>query len=279
MDCVTTACFEVSDAAARTALVNRETLVLLHGSAGSSAMWSQIASSLQPLYRILAPNLIGYGGSDDWPTDAAFDLQIERAAIEPLLRCCAKSYHLIGYSYGGVVALDLALAQPERVRTLTLIEPVFFNVLHYAGQWQSLFRLMRIRQEFQRALDHDGPEAALPPFIDFWAGRGAWQKLPPQVQAEMLRCAGKIALDWQAAFAFAPERESVAALGPRTLLLRGDRSPSAMLRLVDSLHSLMPGSTLHIVAGANHLLPLARAEDLTEALLSHLQVDAERRLR
>ena len=71
----------------------------------------------------------------------------------------------------------------------------------------------------------------------------------------------------------------MAELGQRTVMLRGDESPSAMQRLVDCLHDLMPGSTLHVLAGANHLLPLARAQDVTAAILAHLHVDAERRLR
>ncbi len=279
MGCVTAECFGTSVATTRAALVGRETLLLLHGSAGSGAMWRHAAAALKPLYRVLAPDLIGYGASVAWPPNVPFDLHAERAALEPLLSCCAEFFHLVGYSYGGVAALDLALAHPQRVRTLTLIEPVFFNALRYAGQWRSLFQLTRIRNQFERALDHGGAEAALPPFIDFWTGQGAWQKLAPSLRAEMLRCAGKIALDWRAAFAFAPDRKGLAALGPRTVLLRGDQSPSAMLRLVDCLHALMPGSTLNVLAGANHLLPLARAEDVTAAILWHLHVDAERRLR
>jgi hypothetical protein len=41
----------------------------------------------------------------------------------------------------------------------------------------------------------------------------------------------------------------------------------------------MPESTLEVIAGANHLLPLTRAQDLTKAVVSHLHADAERHLR
>jgi pimeloyl-ACP methyl ester carboxylesterase len=279
MGCVTPDCYGTRVATPGSGFASRETLLLLHGSAGSGAMWRHAAAALKPLYRVLAPDLIGYGASLEWPPNVPFDPEAERVALEPLLSCCAENFHLVGYSYGGVAALALALAHPQRVRTLTLIEPVFFNALRYAGQWRALFQLMRIRDQFERSLDHGGAEAALPPFIDFWTGQGAWDKLAPPLQAEMLRCASKIALDWRAAFAFAPDRNDLAALGPRTVLLRGDQSPSPMVRLVDCLHALMPGSTLNVFAGANHLLPLARAQDVTEAILRHLHVDAERRLR
>jgi pimeloyl-ACP methyl ester carboxylesterase len=107
----------------------------------------------------------------------------------------------------------------------------------------------------------------------------AVRRPPVDAQREMLRHADKIALDWQAAFAFAPDRPGLARLGARTLLIRGDRSPRPMVHLVDALHALMPGSARVIVSGASHLLPLTRPSDVTQAILAHLHADAERRMR
>ena len=41
----------------------RETVLLLHGSAGTSTIWRRIEETLQPLYRVITPDLIGYGGA------------------------------------------------------------------------------------------------------------------------------------------------------------------------------------------------------------------------
>jgi hypothetical protein len=68
------------------------------------------------------------------------------------------------------------------------------------------------------------------------------------------------------------------ALGPRTLLVRGDHSPEPMCRLVDALHRLMPGSNRIIIDNANHLLPLTHGRAITGAILGQLHADAERRL-
>src|SRR5262245_42627793 len=103
------------DANVRSAHVgaDRETVVLLHGSASNSALWRHTKNALQSRYRGIAPDLIGYGSSAAWPQPAAFGLDAELRAIEPLLRCCADTLHLVGYSYGGVLALHLALADPD----------------------------------------------------------------------------------------------------------------------------------------------------------------------
>src|SRR5258708_9205530 len=130
MGCEAPICVNVRSAHVGT---DRETVVLLHGSAGSSALWRHTKSALRPSYRCIAPDLIGYGTSAAWPSHASFGLEAELRAIEPLLQCCADTFHLVGHSYGGVLALHLALADPGRVQSLTLTDPVFFAALKYAG--------------------------------------------------------------------------------------------------------------------------------------------------
>jgi lipase len=256
----------------------RETVVLLHGSASSGALWRHTKGELQSRYRCIAPDLIGYGSSAAWPQQTAFGLDAELRAIEPLLQCCADTFHLVGYSYGGVLALHLALANPPRVRSLTLIEPVFFAVLKYADDWTSYFQFCRVRDEFISALARDERELAMRRFVDFWMGDDAWTRSPADSRASMLKVADKIALDWQASFAADPGRARLSALAMRTLLVRGSDSPHPMRSLVDALHAIMPGSARTVVRGANHLLPLTHASVLTSAILSNLRAGEQRRL-
>lgn len=254
-----------------------ETVVLLHGSAGSSSLWRRTVEALQPLYRTLAPDLIGYGGSTAWPRDLPFDLDVEAQALRKVLPCC-RPYHLVGYSYGGVVALHLALAHPRRVRTLTLIEPVFFAALRYAADTTAYDALCRVRDDFVTTLTRGDRESAMHQFINFWTGNGSWAALPAAMRKSMLGMADKIMLDWQASFAADPGSDRLSELGPRTVLLRGDHSPEPMRHLADALHSLMPDSRHIIVSGADHLLPLTHNSAVTNAIMTELHHDAERRL-
>jgi pimeloyl-ACP methyl ester carboxylesterase len=278
MNCPATQCVDARYAVHPGAAGDGETVLLLHGSAGSGALWRETARLLRPLYRVIAPDLIGYGRSPSWPKGLSFAVDAEREVLEHLLPCCAEKYHLVGYSYGGVVALALALASPTRVRTLTLIEPVFFAALRYVGDREAYDRLGRVRDDFVAGLARGERETAMRRFIDFWSGDGAWEKLSSPIRADMLAMTDKIVLDWEAAFALDPGRAAIAALGPRTALLRGDQSPEPMRRLVDALHRLMPGSSHAIIAPANHLLPLTHASAVANAILAHYHAEAERRL-
>jgi len=276
MGCEASICVDANVRPARVG-TDRETVVLLHGSASNSALWRHTKGALQSRYRCIAPDLIGYGSPAAWPQQAAFGLDAELRAIEPSLRCCADTLHLVGHSYGGVLALHLALADPERVQSLTLIEPVFFAALKYVGDWSAYFEFCRVRDEFVTALARGDREAAMRRFVDFWMGNDAWVGLSADTRASMRKAADKIVLDWQASFAADPGIARLSALAARTLLVRGSDSPRPMRSLVDALHAIMPGSGRTVVEGASHLLPRTHASVLTSAILSNLRAGAKRR--
>jgi pimeloyl-ACP methyl ester carboxylesterase len=176
------------------------------------------------------------------------------------------------------LALHLALADPGRVQSLTLIEPVFFAALKYAGDWSAYFEFCRVRDEFVTALARGDRELAMRRFVDFWMGNDAWAALSADARASMRNAADKIVLDWQASFAADPGRSRLSALAVRTLLVRGSDSPRPMRSLVDALHAIMPESGRTVVEGASHLLPRTHASVLTSAILSNLRAGAKRRL-
>ncbi len=243
MGCEAPICANVRSAHVGT---GRETVVLLHGSASSGALWRHTKGALQSSYRCIAPDLIGYGTSAAWPCHASFGLEAELRAIEPLLQCCADTFHL-----------------------------VFFAALKYVGDWTSYLEFCRVRDEFVAALVRGDRELAMRRFVGFWMGNDAWAGLPAGTRANMLKAADKIVLDWQASFAADPGRARLSTLPVRTLLVRGSDSPRPMRSLVDALHAIMPGSARTVVEGANHLLPLTHADVLTSAILSTLRAGVQ----
>ena len=279
MSCLPSGCRFDSPALSYSAQGQGETVLLLHGSASSGAMWRRPAATLQPLYRVIAPDLIGYGKSAPWPAGAPYSVESETRALAALLPCCGEAFHLVGHSFGGTVALRLALGNPVRIRTLTLIEPVFFGALRMAGADDAYSRFAAVRRRFESSLKAGTREDALRDFVAFWNGEGAWDALSKPAQAAMCAMADKIALDWKGSFALDASREQLALLADRTALVRGDQSPTAMQVLVNSLHGLMPGSSCTVLPNAGHLSPLTHGGEVTNLILAHFHADAERRLR
>jgi 3-oxoadipate enol-lactonase len=100
--------------------VTPQTVVMVHGNSESSRAWAQWVPHLAGRYRVVRPDLPGFGASPEpegygWSVaELAADLKlfIDALAIE---RC-----HLIGAKYGGSVAMLLAAEHPQRIRSLCL---------------------------------------------------------------------------------------------------------------------------------------------------------------
>jgi 2-succinyl-6-hydroxy-2,4-cyclohexadiene-1-carboxylate synthase len=94
-----------------------EDLVLLHGFSGTGRAWDGVVSMLDPeRYRPLALDLPGHGSEADAQRPITFE-----ACVESVLTRAPERFVLCGYSLGGRIALNVALAAPERISRLSLI--------------------------------------------------------------------------------------------------------------------------------------------------------------
>jgi pimeloyl-ACP methyl ester carboxylesterase len=87
-----------------------ETLVLLHAGGTSSAHWRKVVPLLQDRFRIIAPDLIGFGETGAWGGGRELTHDDQADLVRGILQFAdAGSVHLVGHSYGGAVAVRLAL--------------------------------------------------------------------------------------------------------------------------------------------------------------------------
>lgn len=86
------------------------TPVFLHGWAQSRQIW---CNQFETFADALFLNLPGHGGAEDLPADAWVDAIVEQLPEQPC--------QLVGWSLGGMLAMQIAAQHPERVATLTLV--------------------------------------------------------------------------------------------------------------------------------------------------------------
>ena len=99
-------------------------MVLLHGFGGWHGVWAPVASGLGG--RVLAYDLPGHGGSLDFPGAGPAKLAAG-AILADLAGRGIEAVHLAGHSMGGAIAVLMAIASPDRVRSLTLLAPGGFG--------------------------------------------------------------------------------------------------------------------------------------------------------
>jgi pimeloyl-ACP methyl ester carboxylesterase len=104
-----------------------EPVVLLHGFPEFWWTWhAQIGALARAGYRVTAPDLRGFGLSDKPPRIEDYRIEQRRADLLGLLDALGReSVFLAGHDFGGIVAWDLAIHHPERIRKLVVL-----NVAH-----------------------------------------------------------------------------------------------------------------------------------------------------
>jgi pimeloyl-ACP methyl ester carboxylesterase len=105
------------------------TVILAHGSGASHRAWAPVVSSLRDRYRILTPDLLGYGRSEPSPINPRFHPWSDLGVLIALAERADAPVHLVGHSYGGALTLEAARSLDTRVASLTLIDPVAFHLM------------------------------------------------------------------------------------------------------------------------------------------------------
>jgi pimeloyl-ACP methyl ester carboxylesterase len=102
----------------------KEPLLLLHGLADHALVWSSLGDYLANRYHIIAPDMRGHGESSKPEQDYTFRDTI--ADIESLMnRLGWSSAHIIGHSWTGKLAAIWARENPQRFRSMILVDPIF----------------------------------------------------------------------------------------------------------------------------------------------------------
>lgn len=248
---------------------NGETVLLLHGSTGSHTLWRRLTRAIESSYRVVAPDLLGYGHSAFRSEIDAFTVDDE---IEPLWNILSRcgDFHIVGYSYGAVVALGLALRAHGRISSLSLIEPVCFRLLkdtHHADLYEQASIL---RHSFQTRIDSGDVLGAIETFVNYWPGTMTWDAMTDDVRRHFAAVALKILRDMEICFETRFPPRLLRGLAIPTLLVYGEESLESVRQIAIELNSLIVGSTLSALPGAMHDLPLSHPEALNSLLIQHI---------
>jgi pimeloyl-ACP methyl ester carboxylesterase/membrane protein DedA with SNARE-associated domain len=109
-------------------------LVLLHGSPGDANTFSAMAPSLQEHYRLIIPDLPGFRGSTHSIADYSTAAHAH-AVIALLDSIGVQRAHLVGYSMGGGVALDMIGDAPGRWESLVFLSSIGVQELELLGDY------------------------------------------------------------------------------------------------------------------------------------------------
>lgn len=244
-----------------------DAVVLIHGNVGDRRHWdAQFEALAAGGYRVIRYDLRGFGRSTLPEEDHPYSDHEDLAAL--LDQLGIASAHVVGFSLGSSIAVDFALAHPDRTRSLVPVGPWVFGHSSPAAE--------RMFADFARvgeAMADGGVEAAA----------DAWMSAPFLVATIVDPAAGerlgRIVRD-HSFWAFShrsPQRPVEPSAAGRideirapTLILAGERDIPGCLEVADLLEASVPRSRKVILAGTGHLLQMEKPEEFNRHLIGFL---------
>lgn len=249
-------------------------VVFVHGAWMDLRYWEPQRQSIATQYRFIAYSL-RYHGTAPWPdVGQHYSLATHSADLAAFLRQLnAGPVHLVGLSSGGRLVVMVALAYPDLVRSLTVLEPPMDELLvdHPAAQpvreaWTQAFAPIRTAAHAGEAIQ------ATKLFFELanYQGAGTFDTQPEAFRQMILDNARTVPLQLAAP---RPPALSCATLGgvkALTLVVRGAQSPRYLSLISEVIVQCVPGSHLVAIPKATHLMSYQNPTAFNEALLRFL---------
>ncbi len=243
-------------------------IILIHGTPFSSYIWSGVVAALSSRFEVYVWDLAGYGSSEQ-----ADGQDVSLAAQARILTALIDHWELerpaiVGHDFGGTVALRSLLLEGARFSELVLVDAVavrpwgtgFYTVAKHHGEV-----LLQLPDPV-----HDG-------MVGGYVSWAAHHPLSLEVVTELVRPwtgpTGRRALYRQIAQNGQHLTDEIQDLYPTidvpTLIVWGEQDEWLPLAQAHELNDLIPGSSLHTIPNAGHLVPLDAPEALAAEIVGH----------
>lgn len=235
-------------------------LLFIHGALVSRAMWRPQIEYFSEQYRVIAPDLPAHGATPDIGPEYTI-ANLSEWVVQLLDRLRVEQCHVCGHSLGGMVAQQLAISHPTRIKRLVLAETAFGT---YDSLWERLQTSIAI--PFLKIIPPRilvGLAARRYGTINHHVGEFVRQEMGRYDQNRVLRV-------MSAAFDFAGKQQLPRILSP-TLVLVAEKNRQTH-RHGKQMADLIPNASFTIIPNSHHLLNLDNPETFNRVVLAFLGV-------
>jgi pimeloyl-ACP methyl ester carboxylesterase len=252
-------------------------VVLVHGIASSSETWGRVMPGLADRATVIAPDLLGHGGSTKDAGD--YSLGALASGIRDLMIALGHDRAtLIGHSLGGGVALQFAYQFPDRCERLVLVSSgglgkevaLHLRALSFPGVEYLIAPAFapRLRAAGTAVMGGLRGVGIRPPssFEEFWRGYGSL--MDGDARRAFFHTLRAV-VDPGGQRVSALDRLYLASSRP-TLVVWGERDPIIPVRHARIAHEAMPGSVLHVMEGVGHFPQHDQPERFVQLVLDFI---------
>jgi len=244
----------------RTGPRSGNTVVLLHPMGMDLTLWGDQILALKTKFDVIALDLPGHGFSGRLEGEHSFE-NLATVIVSFIENISVEAFHLVGISYGGMIAQEVAIRNPDLVLSLTLIATACTFP-------DSVRQILRDRAEFTR---NKGIVALAPLSLARW--------FTPEFSAERPDVIDRITklLYLQDAFDHATIWDTVASLDSESrlgelslpaLIIVGDKDASTPIASAEVMAKALKSNNIQIVKNAAHFPMLEKPELVNNLLLT-----------
>jgi pimeloyl-ACP methyl ester carboxylesterase len=242
-------------------------VLLIHGALVADSYGPMLSEGdLTRSYQVITYHRRGFQGSA--PVASGHTIADEaRDALAVLDHYGVGSAHVVGHSYGGVVALQLAIDAPSRVRSLGLFEPALLSVPSAEAFGSGVGPVV---ERFE-ARDNEG---ALMAFLELVGGPDPMSRLTKLPEAATEQALADLATlfagDFPALSGWTVTEEQLRSIDVPALTVLGSESADLFRESIDVLEATLPQSRPFRLAGAAHFLQMEQPAAMSNAVRSFL---------
>ena len=233
-----------------------EAILLIHGVGLNAEAWAPQIAAFSATHRVIAMDMAGHGGSAPPPEAATLDDYVAQAR-RLLDDLGITGANVVGHSMGGLVAMGLAIAHPQRVRRLAVLNSVHERSPEARAAVEARAAAISPGMSFAATLDRwfDADEQALRERVAAWLGI---------VDLSAYGTAYRVFATSDRAFSGA-----LSGILCPALFAAAEGDPNSTPAMAEAMAAATPRGRSAVVADARHMMPLTHWQE-TNALLQAL---------
>lgn len=248
-------------------------VVLVHGSNSDQRIWNEHRSIIAARYRVLAVTQ-RYFGLDSWPDSGEkFGISVHADDLAAFVRELGVGpVNIVGWSYGGAVALTMAVRNPALVKRMILFEPSLATFVTVKEDATAAIEDRLAMMAAAKPLAAEGDLAsAVRVFMEGVNDEaGAFDRLAPEVRAMMVENARMLPLLFAGPPAPPVTADDLRALDIPVAIGLGQDSRASYQIAARAAETLLPRAKLTVFPGARHLWPVQDPRGFSQFVLGTL---------
>jgi pimeloyl-ACP methyl ester carboxylesterase len=245
------------------------TLVLVPGSCSTGAAWRPVMKALDGKFRFVTTSLLGYGATAERRTGSDASVLREAEVLEAVIAKAGGEVHLVGHSFGGAVALIVAMRKRVPVASLTVLEAPLPSLLGHCSE-DAHYRAFRDMTDAYFAAWRGGDREAIRTMIDFYGGEGTYASWPDRVRAYAVETTPVNMRDWANAYDESLSPEMLSAIDVPVSVAVGAQSHPAICRANGIVAMSIKGATFKTIGGAAHFMISTHPGQVAELIVENV---------